>query len=141
VSTSGIRAKVTLPSGREVRAISHLRTTQSSFVQVKGAAIDAFAVNEIVARSYRHRVGVVRVCVVEVAAAVPVTVPAVAEDGITEIDVAILRAAGAVPRTKRLVRTEREPADAESKAAAEETNKGRTIDRTSVIRTRAPTPA
>src|SRR5882724_13089642 len=115
---------------------------------MKCASIDGLAVHEVVARGDGHGASVARVGVVKVIRAI-VDDCRVANVGVVEIHVTVVATACAVPGMKWFAWAKRKPTDtaAESSAetdtpmrAADETDKRRSINRTRVIRARAPAP-
>ncbi len=84
-----------------------------------------------------------RVSVVKAATAI-VHKCRVAETRVIEVDVTEIYSAGVIPRTERFAEPQREPTDssaeAKSKTATEKSHESRPVNRSSIIRTRAPAP-
>ena len=120
--------------------VGHLRATQRCSRKVSGSAVDGLAVHESVAIGNGHRVHVTRIHVIEVANVRVIKDIHVTNVSVVDVDVSDVSAAAVVPREKRFAEAQREPADSESKPAAEETDKGRSVNRRAIIRTRAPAP-
>src|SRR5277367_3748582 len=112
-----------------------------------GAAVDAIAVYESVARSGGDGVFVVGVSVIKI---VRVDDVGVANDRIVHIDVMHVAESGVIPRVERLTPTEREPTNAaaeteaephaDTKAAAEKADEGGTVIGRSPDWSGCPTP-
>lgn len=111
--------------------VRYLSAPQGRFRNMSGATIDSFTASEGAARGRRHCVHVMRVSKIVIAAANHVCV---ANVGVVYVDPIPVAESGVVPRMVRLAPTQREPAnsetDAKSKAhaAAEEADKGGTVD-------------
>src|SRR5262249_52475352 len=137
--------EVALPRRAEAGVTRHLRAAQRSFRYMELPAIDALAVHETAARSHCDCACVIRKPVVEV---VVVDDRGVVDHRVVNIDVVHEPRAAVKPRMDRFTPAQREPTDsaAEAKAhapvrSAEESDKRRAVERTSVDRARAPTPA
>src|SRR5437773_4041355 len=115
---------------------------------MKCASIDGLAIHEVVARGDRHGASVMRIGVVKVIRAI-VDDGRVANVRVVEIHVTVVAAACVVPGTKWFAWAKRKPTDSSAKSSAEtntpmraadETDERRSINRTRVIRARAPAP-
>src|SRR6266478_597645 len=119
--------------------VGHLRGSQGSRRQVRGSAVDGLAACKSIATRRGHGIHVVRVHEINVAN-VRVEDISVADKSIAFVDPLKELVAAVEPRKERFAEAKREPADAEAKASAKETDKGRPIDRRAKNRARAPAP-
>src|SRR6266481_5784430 len=119
--------------------VGHLRGSQGSCRQVRGSAVDGLAACKSIATRRGHGIHVVRVHEINVAN-VRVEDISVADKSIAFVDPLKELVAAVEPRKERFAEAKREPADAEAKASAKETDKGRPIDRRAKNRARAPAP-
>jgi hypothetical protein len=151
VATRASRSEVALMGRREIHAIAYFSAVQGRFGDVKAAAIDSLPVHKVVTRCDCYGTRVVGICVIKIIRTIVDDV-GIPNERVVEIYIAVVPAAGVVPRMKRFTRTKRKPTDSPTKTSAEsktgapmrttdETDKCRTINRTRIIWTRAPSPA
>src|SRR6266568_5335082 len=119
--------------------VGHLCASQKSCCDVRSSAVDGLAIHEGIAIRHSHSIQVTRMDVIEVAN-VGVENIRVADERVVHVDDRNEIPAATEPREERFTEAQREPADSETKPAAEETDKSGTIDGIAAVRTRAPAP-
>jgi len=120
--------------------VGHSRALESGRREMDAASVDSLAVHENLAVNRSHGAHIVRVHEIDVAN-IRVEDVSVADKRIAFVDSLKEFVAAVEPREEWLAEAQREPANAETKASPEETDKGRPIDRRTKDRARAPTPA
>src|SRR4029077_11042594 len=124
----------------DANRVGHLRAAQRSSRDARGAAIDRLAVHERVAIRHSYRIHVARIHVIEVANIGVVEHVRVTYESIAGIDVSDVSATAVVPRVKRFAKAQGKPADSDVKPAAKKPDEGGSVNRTAIIRPRAPAP-
>src|SRR2546425_6247338 len=119
--------------------VGHLRASQRSCREARGSAVDGLAVHERIAICHGYGIHVVSVHKIDVAN-VGVENIRVADECVVHVDDGDEIPAATEPREERLAKSQREPSDPEAKAATEETDESRAVDRRPKKRARAPAP-
>src|SRR4029077_12249544 len=133
------RAERTMLRRLDPDRVGHSRALESGRREMDAATVDSLAVHENLAVNGSHGADIMRVHEIDVAN-VRVEDVSVADKRIALVDSLEEFVAAVEPREEWLAETQREPANAETKASAEETDKGRPIDRRTKDGARAPAP-
>src|SRR5712692_8420648 len=133
------RAERAVLRGLEAGRVRYLRAFQRRWRDADPAAVNGLTPDEGVAIGHGHGIHVVRVHKVDVSN-VGVEDIHVADERVVYVDDGDEIPAATKPREKRFAEAQREPADTESKSAAEEANKSGAIDRRPKKRAGAPAP-
>src|SRR4029077_54377 len=134
------RAERTMLRRLDPDRVGHSRALESGRREMDAASVDSLAVHENLAVNRSHGAHIMRVHEIDVAN-IRVEDVSVADKRIALVDSLKEFVAAVEPREERLPEAERKPANAEAKASAEETDKGRPINRRAIDRARAPAPA
>ena len=128
--------------------VGHLGAPESARREPRGSAVDGLAIHEGIAICHRYGIHVARVHEIDVAN-VRVEDVSVADKRIPVVDSFNELVTAAEPGEERFAKAQREPAypsavaktAAKTKAASEETDESRSVDRRTKDRARAPAPA
>ncbi len=120
--------------------VGHLRALESGRSEMDPATVDGLAVRENLAVNCSHGADVMRVHEIDVAN-VRVEDIRVANERVVYVDDGNEIMAATEPGKERFAEAQREPADSETKPAAEEANKSGAIDWRPKERARAPSPS
>src|SRR6266852_863938 len=115
--------------------VGHLRALESGRSEMDPATVDGLAVRENLAVNCSHGADVMRVHEIDVANV------RVANERVVYVDDGDEIMAATEPGKERFAEAQREPADSETKPAAEEANKSGAIDWRPKERARAPSPS
>src|SRR5260370_421006 len=142
------RAERALLRGPDPDRAGHLRAPEVGRREVDGAAVDGLAVHEGIAIRHRYSIYIVRVHEIHIAN-VRVEDIGVADERIADVDPFNEIVTAAEPGEERFAKAQREPAypsaeaktGTKTKAAPEEGDESRPIERRTKDRARAPAPA